>query len=108
MRMLTVRDHCILLTRQFLLKCETTDHSNHASTRDKPVDRIKQVRTELRNEKPHIGHLTHLLVSGKTSESLASLHTETVSNAIAAAKINVVLGEGPPPIQASEKTVSRQ
>ena len=91
-KMLTVRDHCTLLTRQFLLKCEATDHPNHASTRDQPVGRIKQVRTDLRNEKPHIGHLTHLVASGKTSEALATLHTETVSNALAAAKINVVLG----------------
>ena len=65
-KMLTVRDYCTLLTRQFLLKCEATDHRNHASTRDQPVGRIKQVRTDLRNEKPHIGHLTHLVVNGKT------------------------------------------
>ena len=91
----TVRDHCALLTRQFLLKCDEADHPNHASTRDQPVGRIKQVRTDLRNEKPHICHLIQLIASGKTSEALAMLHTETVSNAIAAAKINVVLGGRP-------------
>ena len=58
------------------------------------MGRIKQVRTDLRNE--------------KMTEALAMLQTETVSNAIAAAKINVVLEDSPPPIYASEITLSRQ
>ena len=44
----------------------------------------------------------------RTTEALTTLQTETVSNAIAAAKIEVALGDRPPPIHASEETLSRQ
>ena len=70
------------------------------------MGRIKHVRTDLRNEKPYIAHLTDLLANGNRSEALATLLTVTVSNAIAATKINVVRGRRPLAIHTSEKTLS--
>ena len=55
------------------------------------MGRVKQITTDLRNEKLHIGLLTHLVASENMSETLATLHTEIVRNAFAAAKLNVVL-----------------
>ena len=43
-KILTVRDHCTLLTRQHLIKCEHSCHPNHGNTRSENTDRARRVR----------------------------------------------------------------
>ena len=52
-------------------------------------------------------HLTDIVFDGKIKDALNSLHTDAVSEAIANFKPNLVLDGRPPPIHASENTLTR-
>ena len=106
-KVLPVKNHCTLLTRQHLIKCERPDHPNHFGTRPLSTGRPRPVRSDIRRERNAVSHLTNLVLDGKVKDALNSLHTDAVSDAIEHFKLNVVLGGRPPPIHASESTLTR-
>ena len=109
-KILPVRKHCSLLTRQHLIKCEDSSHPNHGSSRSEPTDRARQIKVDYRNEKAAIGHLTSMIGENRMTvkEALSWVHTETVNGALRDRRVNAVLGEHPPSIADSEKSLPRQ
>ena len=106
-KVLPVKNHCTLLTRQLLIKCERPDHPNHIGTRPFSTGRPRPVRSDIRRERNPVSHLANLVLDGKVKVALNSLHTDAVYDAIEHFKPTLVLGGRPPPTHASESMLTR-
>jgi len=98
---LPVRDHCQLLTRQYLLGCMVEGHPNYAAV-CRPRNG-RNIRHDLREFLPDIGHFLDerpYLSSVELRPAISELH-----NAIDNYRDNIVLGGRPPPIDASETSL---
>ena len=103
--MLKVREHCSLISQQFLLGCEVDGHPNHLSIRI-PLSH-RAIRDDLRRDREAIAHLVDSDLSANLKLRLGTLHTEAVGRAISSLKDNIVLGGRPPPISNSELKLPR-
>ena len=108
-KILTVRDHCILLIHPHLIKCEDYCHPNNCNFRSENTDRARQVRFDYRTEQAVISHLT-VMIRGSTMgirEALSWVHSNIVSGALRDRSANAVLDRHLPLIPVSEKTLPR-
>ena len=106
-KVLPVRSHCTLLTRQHLIKCEDQLHPNYNITRCRTTDRARQVRHDLRTESAAISHVAVMAQGGALKDALSAIHTEVVAESLRNLKDNVVLGGRPPPIARVEASLPR-
>ena len=103
-----VKDHCEMLSRQFLLNSTDPNHPNHGALQAAPRRQMKHTLTSRFKEDVH-----PLTVNGTTDEinrkeGIKTLHTQGVANNIAKIGNNKVLNEPAPKIAASERTLTRK
>ena len=102
-KMLTVKQHCTLLNRQFLRKTKDSAHPNNIALIRPANSRSKAIRMDIRRENPAISHLAET----DLKKSLQIIHQTIVQEAIESYKCCVVLGGRPPPVDESEKQLPR-
>ena len=98
---LPIKEHNLLLSRQFLWSSTRPEHPNFLAENPDP-DRLmkKTLHSEYSKEVGRLCDLDYRI-------GLKTLHTEAVNNAITGIN-NKVLGCPPPPIHKSEETLPRQ
>ena len=108
-KILPVKEHCTMLSKQFLLTKHLPEHPNH---RNLPPDYPERVMketletengTEIRDLIPPTG-LNELNFKSK----IKHIHTDTVRNTLRARPNNGVLNARPPEIDTSEATLPRK
>ena len=108
-KILPVKAHGELLSRQYLLRCHIPDHPNHRLVLGpEPPRHIRKNLT--RRYQTDIA--PHLPPGGLSLDSykrgLAALHRKAVDDAIAEHAESIVLGGYPPPIAAEERDLPRE
>ena len=108
-KVLPVRDHCELLSRQFLLRTQLPDHPNHR-TLDKPR-RYRKMKNTLRSE--YRDDIQNLIPEGGLDQTsfkngLKTLHTRAVRNSIGNRKHSKVLHRPAPDTNPEELTFPRR
>ena len=103
---LPITNHAELLAAQYLAKCLDDDHPCHYITRRPPPPRA--MKETLHSKYGNLGQQQQLQQQQPTSKQVAkALHTTIVAKTIDSLRPNVILGGCPPPIDKSEKQLSR-
>lgn len=109
-KILPVKEHCNMLSKQFLLTKHLPEHPNHRNLPpDTPLDRIMKKTLET-----NFGHEIRQMIpaNGLNSDNLKSkineIHTSTVRNTLRDRPFNGVLHARPPEIDKSESTLPRK
>jgi len=104
-----VKEHCSMISKQFLLATTKPDHPNHIDLNEPPPPRImKETLTtrfssDIASLVPESGSNTSTYKSG-----LQIIHTRSVQNVINNQSNNPILQEPAPPIHKSESELPRQ
>ena len=103
-----VRDHCRLLTQQYVLRCHVEDHPNrHVVHTPRPFRSIRyNLHDVIQSVKNLVNRVT--LNKGNLRQVMDIAHTEVVASTISSYKENIVLGGRPPPIDVSETSLPRK
>ena len=106
-KIMKVRPHCEMLSKQFLLSTQLQDHPNPVNLNDPPPPRqMKQTLASKFGEE--IKDLTTPNMPDKVYKAkLKHIHTTSVRNMLNSMADNKVLNCPPPPIQDSEKDLPR-
>lgn len=106
-KVLTVKEHSQMLTKQFLLGCHRRGHPNHHLTELDPPPR--HVRKDLRIFEGAVqGYVRDPMNETSYRAGLNDIHRDTVNDATNSYQVNVVLGGRPPPIAEEERTLPRR
>jgi hypothetical protein len=106
-KILPLKEHGEMLTKQFLLNCHLPGHPSSKHL-DRPVpDRPNRKPTLLRL-KNSINHLIPVLDKPSLKQSIKRVHTETVQSTISQYENNKVLNNIPPEISSEEENLSRK
>ena len=105
-KVMKVRDHCEMISKQFLLATQKPDHPNHTDlSRPPPLRHMKQsLSSKFGNE---IKTIARNLTEGNYKQTLKFIHTKSVKEALSRYDNNKVLQTRPPEINGSEKSLPR-
>ena len=108
-KLLPVKEHCEMLSKQFLLATQKPDHPNQRSLNLLTPPRIMKHTLDTK----HSNSIKSILPNGIADEDtykrkLKEIHTATVSTSINNQNANKVLNSAPPPIDPSEKSLPRR
>ena len=109
-KMLPVREHCEMITKQYLAACHLPGHPGRKHLGRPPAPRPKKLtlldrhKTELSNLIPNPQDFNEM----EYKIILKSIHTQDVAAAIASLKPNRVLGTPPPEINKEETKLNRK
>ena len=107
-KILTVDQHLELLSTQFLASALRPNHPSHSLVTRPPDPRDKKATLQSRFLKSLSPYLTNgTLPLDSYKQTIKSIHTSSVKNAISQAEPNPVLGVRPPVIDPSETTLPR-
>ena len=107
-KIMPVKDHCQMISKQFLLSTTKPDHPNHRNL-DETIPRLMKptLRSAFKDDiKQHIPQGGSTLGSYKAG--LKSIHTESVGETIRNQAANPVLQRPAPPVNPAEKTLPRK
>ena len=105
-KVLPVKDHCQMVTKQFLLGCHAPNHPGN-----KHIDAIRPPRNLKPTLYQHNQEVTNLLPVNTKQElkrGIKSIHTKSVRDSINNLKVNRVLQTKPPEIDQSETELNRK
>ena len=107
---LPVKEHCEMLSKQFLLSTTQHNHPNHGTLEKIPLQRHKMRDTLATRFSDSVRPLTLDGVIDPTNykEGLKEIHTRSVASAIRNQADNKVLAEPAPPINKNETTLTRR
>ena len=105
-KVLPVREHGEMLTKQFLLNCHLPGHPGNRVI-DIPFPDRKQRKPTVLNYRDNIQHLLPVNDRVSLKSMTKRIHTETVQYTIASYPDNKVLHGTPPEVQEDEHTLSR-
>ena len=108
--MLPVKDHCILITKQYLAACHLPGHPGQKQL-TRPPERRKKKLTLLEYKADVARHIDDSDIDmdeDKYKEILKIIHTEEVTATIQRQDPNRVLGESPPSISKTELMLNRR
>ena len=107
-KVIPIRAHCELLTKQYLLRSHLDTHPGRKHLDRPPPERMMKADLNTWNDK-----VAHLIPAGGEFSSadykagLKTLHTECVQGALNGYAVNKVLNEPAPPIHKSERELPR-
>jgi hypothetical protein len=108
-KVMPVKDHCQMLSRQYLLATQQDTHPNTIDLNQDPPTRLmkKTITSEHGN---YVNNLIHNdnLDNTQYKILLKTIHTESVSATITAQENNPTLGRPPPEIDKAEKDLPRK
>ena len=108
-KVMPVKDHCQMLSRQYLLATQQDTHPNTIDLNQDPPTRLmkKTITSEHGN---YVNNLIHNdnLDNTQYKILLKTIHTESVSATITAQENNPTLGRPPPEIDKTEKDLLRK
>ena len=106
-KVLPVKEHNVMLTKQFLLWCHRREHPNFNITQLDPPPR--HVRHDLRKYVESIlRYVQDPLDRNSYLTALNDIHRDAIDSAVAGYRLNVFLGGRPPPIADNEKNLPRK
>ncbi len=106
-KIMTVKDHCEMLSKQFLLQTQLPNHPNRVDL-NAPPPRRQMNQTLMSKFGDEIKQMSYPdLPTDIYKQRLKALHTSSVRNSIANLEHNKVLGAPPPAISDSEKALPR-
>ena len=107
-KILPVKDHCTMLSKQFLLSTQTNNHPNHINLSGPP--RPRPMRDTLKSSfGDEIKGLAPSPIDSDTRKRhLRTIHTREVRKSIQNLGQNKILNEIPPEINKEEKNLPRQ
>ena len=109
-KVMPVKDHCEMLSKQFLLATQKEDHPNNCDLNTPTVPRVTKKTLQIRfgdyikDIHPH----DTALEPDDYKMLLKRIHTESVNTTISNFENNKVLNELPPPINDAEKELPRR
>ena len=105
-KIMPVKDHCQMLSKQFLLATQKVNHPNYDNHHHDPPRLMKKSLTSEHGD--YIYNLTNGIHDETNHKSLLKrIHTESVSATIALESPNPILGHKPPEIDKSERDLPR-
>ncbi|XP_037819861.1 uncharacterized protein LOC119609216 [Lucilia sericata] len=106
-KMLSVKEHNIMLSKQFLLGCHRRGHPNHHLTELEPPPR--HVRKDLRMYESDIQeHLDDIEDESSYRTALNTIHQQAVEDSINSHRDSIILGGRPPPVANEERNLPRR
>jgi uncharacterized protein (UPF0147 family) len=107
-KILPVKIHSDMISKQFLLSCHKDTHPNNDMINKTPPPR--NIRRSINYQLKELDwlKLKPKITAEEYNERLKKIHTKTVKNTINNYKPNKVLKEKPPPIDKSELTLPRR
>ena len=108
-KILPVKEHCEMISQQFLLSTQQANHPNHHQIRDTPPPRpMKQTLDMQHGSKVKQMTRDEVLDENSYKTKLKQIHTKTVKDTIDKRTANKVLGTRPPEVDHSEKLLPRK
>ena len=106
---LPVKEHCELITEQFLLATQQPSHPNHHQIPTEPPPRIMRKTLDLKHGNSIRAMLRdEVLEDTRYKVKLKQIHTRVVRETIDKRSENKVLGFAPPKVDDTEKTLPRR
>ena len=97
-----------MLSAQFLVSCSRPSHPSHQVVLEPPGSRKMKSTLASKHSDRVSPHLTNGVVDPSLyRQSLTSIHSDAVKQTIASLDVNPLLGTPPPPISASEASLTR-
>ena len=108
-KVMKVKEHCVMLSKQFLLSTQRPNHPNRVDWDRPPPPRGRQMNETLVSKFGHeIQQMSYPdLPTDIYKQRLKAIHTHSVHEQIASLEHNKVLGAPPPQISDSEKALPR-
>ena len=104
-KILPIRDHCKMVSKQYLVKSHLPHHPGYRHV-SKPLPPRAHLKPTIQNLRPEIQHL--LPVSNDCLKSkIKSIHTSEVNRILANYPVNNILHTRPPDINKNEETLPR-
>ena len=107
-KVLPIRNHCEMVSKQFLAACHTPDHpGNKQLLKEKNKRKMKNTIVTMHEEEIANKFTTHQPTTEEYKNVIKIIHTESVANTINNYQNNKVLLRKPPEISTKEKELSR-
>ena len=105
-KILPIREHCLMKSKQYLLTCHQPDHPGYKHV-DEPLPARSHLKPTIQHLKPSIQQYLPINADNRKSK-IKQIHTNDVKNILQNLPPNQILGHAPPEINKEEKTLSRQ
>jgi hypothetical protein len=108
-KIMKVKPHCEMLSKQFLLATRQSNHPNkNVWDRPPPPPGRKMKKTLVTEYSDYVTNISSQDLSTDAYKlKLKEIHTNSVTEAISSMKVNKVLNTAPPPINISERLLPR-